>query len=296
MAKKGQLRQIRTGTVINVTSKKQESDIIQALGRVVNHLECKFNAAITLTHRKEWPLKDIVQELKHTYPDIEFHYYFDSSSIRPDGGILFLKGEPGNPMSYPILIAEVKNQGTNVLRIKEGLPKQAKGNAIERLGKNVIGLRTALLREAIFPFVCFGYGCDFADDSSILDRVTTVAMFGKLNRTHLYNEEGGKFNRGSFYFREGKWSIDEMAEIMKDIAERSVLYYFSKYNLHSSKEVARARSGRGLDIELVKVGEISKRFREGFMETLKGVGSLRGACAPLKNYLLPFTKGRGSGG
>lgn len=229
MAKKAQLRQIRTGTVINVTSKKQESEIIQALRRVVDHLEGKFHTTISLEHRKEWPLKDIVQELKYSYPGVEFHYHFDRSSIRPDGGILFLKGEPDDLGSYPILIAEVKNQGTNVLRLKEGLPKQARGNAIERLGKNVIGLRTALLREAIFPFVCFGYGCDFADDSSILDRVTTVAMFGKLNRTHLYNEEGGKFNRGSFYFRERKWSIDEMAEVMKDIAERSVLYYFSKY-------------------------------------------------------------------
>jgi hypothetical protein len=33
-------------------------------------------------------------------------------------------------------IVEVKNQGTNVERIAEGLPRQAKGNAIERLGKN----------------------------------------------------------------------------------------------------------------------------------------------------------------
>jgi len=37
------------------------------------------------------------------------------------------------------------------------------------------------------------------------------------------------------------------------------------------EEVARAKSQEGLDIELVKVGEISKRFREGFMETLKSI-------------------------
>lgn len=55
----------------------------------------------------------------------------------------------------------MKNQGTNDRRAREGLPRQAKGNAIERLGKNVIGLRAALMRESIFPFVCFGYGCDF---------------------------------------------------------------------------------------------------------------------------------------
>ncbi len=229
MARKHQLREQRAGTVINVTSKGQESDVTKALRQVVDHLAAKFGTKVSLVHEKQWDLKDIVAELRHTYPDTEFHYHFDSSSIRPDGGILYIRGKQDDKLTYPILIAEVKNQGTNDLRVKEGLPKQARGNAIERLGKNVIGLRSALMRESIFPFVCFGYGCDFEPDSSILDRVSTMAMFGKLNTTYLHNEEGGKFNRGSFYFRDRKWSVNEMATVMKDIAERSVMYYFSKY-------------------------------------------------------------------
>ena len=229
MARKDQLRRQRAGTVINVTSKKQESDVIQALAQVVDCLCAKFGKRVSVIHEKQWYLKDIVAELKRTYPDVEFHYHFDRSSIRPDAGILHIKGQDGDPFIYPILIAEVKNQGTNVLRAREGLPRQARGNAIERLGKNLIGLRTALMRESIFPFVCFGYGCDFEPDSSILDRVSTMAMFGKLNKTYLHNEEAGKFNRGSFYFRPAKWSVEEMVTIMNDIAERSVLYYFSKY-------------------------------------------------------------------
>jgi type II restriction enzyme len=128
------------------------------------------------------------------------------------------------------LITEVKNQGTNDLRATEGKPKQAKGNAIERLGKNVIGFRTALMGEQIVPFVCFGYGCDFDDSSSILDRVTTIAMFGPLNKISVVSEgEGGIFNRGSFFFREDKWTEDEMAEIMYEVAKRSIHYYFAKY-------------------------------------------------------------------
>lgn len=229
MAKKHELRAIRAGTVINVTSKKQETEVIQALYRVENYLEDTFGKKITLVHQKQWRLGDIVKELRHTYPDVEFHYHFDTSSIRPDGGILQIQGRDAERITYPILIAEVKNQGTNDLRLKEGLPKQAKGNAIERLGKNLIGLRTALMRESIFPFVCFGYGCDFAPDSSILDRVSTMAMFGKLNKTYLHNEEGGKFNRGSFYFRRDPWTVRKMYDVMRDIAERSILYYFSKY-------------------------------------------------------------------
>jgi len=229
MARKHQLRDQRAGTVINLTSKKQESDVIKALLQVVDHLGDKFRRKVSLVHEKQWYLKDIVAELRHTYPEIGFHYHFDSSSIRPDGGILYIQGMAGDRFTYPILIAEVKNQGTNDLRAQEGLPRQAKGNAIERLGKNLIGLRAALMRESIFPFVCFGYGCDFEAESSILDRVSTMAMFGKLNTTYLHNEEGGKFNRGSFYFRPDRWSVDEMVAIMKDIAERSVLYYFSRY-------------------------------------------------------------------
>ncbi|MFZ5990704.1 MAG: EcoRI family type II restriction endonuclease [Deinococcota bacterium] len=229
MARKHQLRVQRAGTVINMISKKQESDIIQALQQVVDHISAKFGKRVTLVHEPQWYLRDIVAELRQTYPDVEFHYHFDSSSIRPDGGILYIRGKPDDELTYPILIAEVKNQGTNDLRAAEGLPRQARGNAIERLGKNLIGLRAALMRESIFPFVCFGYGCDFEADSSILDRVTTMAMFGKLNTTYLYNEGNGRFNRGSFYFRPKRWSVDEMATIMKDIAERSVLYYFSKY-------------------------------------------------------------------
>jgi hypothetical protein len=68
------------------------------------------------------------------------------------------------------------------LRAQEGLQKQAKGNAIERLGKNVIGFRTALLHESIFPFVCFGGGCDFAPDSSlVVYLIAAVSIFVKKN-------------------------------------------------------------------------------------------------------------------
>ena len=184
--------------------------------------------AVQLSHEREWKLIDVCARLSKNYPQIEFFHSFASSAMRPDGGILSLNDLEGQ--KYPILIVEVKNQGTNDLRKQEGKPPQAKGNAIERLGKNVIGFRTAMLSESINPFVCFGYGCDFHSSSSILDRVVTIAMFGPLNKMHLTNEgDQGQFNRGSFYFREQPWSNDEMSEIMWEIAQRSVFYYFSKH-------------------------------------------------------------------
>ncbi len=229
MANKDQLRELRKDTIINVNSKKQETELIKALKQVVLYLDDKFAERITLTHKKQWLLKDIIKELIPFYPGTDLHCLFDNTSMRPDGGILAIKSRTDSSLTYPILISEVKRQGTNDLRKKEGLRKQSKGNAIERLGKNLIGFRTALLRESIFPFVCFGYGCDFEETSTTLDKVSTMSMFGKLNKTYLFNEEDGRFNRGSFYFREDEWTAEEMFNIMKDIAERSVLYYFSKY-------------------------------------------------------------------
>lgn len=226
MARKADLRRLRTGTVINTTSKKQESDLGMALQRVVNRLETDFE--VKLYHETQWRLRDIVEELRLAFPDVEFDCKFPNTSMRPDGGVLSLRDQ--DECLRPILITEVKNQGTNDQRRAEGKTSQARGNAIERLGKNVIGFRTAMLTEKIVPFICFGYGCDFAEDSSILDRVTTIAMFGPLNRINVVNQgESGMFNRGSFFFREQRWTVDEMAELMFEVASRSVHYYFARY-------------------------------------------------------------------
>lgn len=226
MARKDQLRGLRTETIINITSKRQEMEIGRALVQVVDRL--RIFAPLTLVHDKEWRLDAICAHLKRHFPDVDFHCHFTTSSIRPDGGFLKIVASDGE--QFPILIAEVKNQGTNDLRAKEGLPRQARGNAIERLGKNVIGLRAAMRSEAIFPFVCFGYGCDFAEDSSIRDRVGTIAMFGTLNTTYLHAlGPNGIFDRGSFYFREAPWSVEEMVDVLFDVAKRSVQYYYSKY-------------------------------------------------------------------
>ncbi|GGL95077.1 hypothetical protein GCM10010840_36430 [Deinococcus aerolatus] len=227
MAKKEDLRLQRLGTVINQTSSRQEKALVLALANVSRMLEEKF-PGIRLKLETQWFLSTVVSNLRERFPEAEFHYYHERSSMRPDGGILSILDTEDK--AYPILIAEKKNQGTNNLRAAEGKTKQAKGNAIERLGKNVIGFRTALMGESIFPFVCFGDGCDFEDGSTILDRVTTIAMFGKLNHEHLHNTGlKGIFDRGTFYFREKEWDEAEMTDKCYSIAEKSVFYYYSKH-------------------------------------------------------------------
>ena len=224
MSKKQDLRIQRAGTVINDTSTKQEKLLLRAVERVSESLLNKF-PGISLRWKQSVKLVDIIRSLKEHFPNVTFASPLETSTMKPDGGFLYIVSKSGE--EYPILITEKKNQGTNDLRKKEGKKKQAKGNAIERLGKNVIGLRTALLSENIFPFICFGDGCDFEEGSSIIDRVITIAMFGEINVEHLHNIP--PFNRGSFYFRSQQWTEEEMFSYSERIATSAIYYYFSKY-------------------------------------------------------------------
>jgi type II restriction enzyme len=227
MAKKDQLRDLRNKTVINTKSKRQEKALDLAIRDVREQLYSDF-PGVSLVHESEWKLRDIVGRLRIAFPSVPFFYFHETSSMRPDGGVLSIRSSDDRLL--PILIAEKKNQGTNDLRLLEGRARQAKGNAIERLGKNVIGFRAAMLDQGIFPFVCFGDGCDFSEDSSILDRVVTIAMFGELNKEHVHRVgECGEFGRGSFYFRVAEWSRSEMAERCLSVAKKSIYYYFSRY-------------------------------------------------------------------
>ena len=227
MANKDQLRNQRENTIINEKSKREDKQCQKVVDDLQSALETKF--CVKLVHEKKVLLKDIVSELRKHFPDVSFADPEKSSSfMSPDGGITYICDHHGN--KYPILIAEVKNQGTNDLRQMEGKKKQAQGNAVERLGKNVIGFRTYMLNEAIFPFVCFGDGCDFERGSSILDRVYTIAMFGELNKDHTANiGPNGIFNRGSYYFRNEYWTYNEMYNVLYEVAKKSIYYYFSKY-------------------------------------------------------------------
>jgi type II restriction enzyme len=102
MANKNNLRKQRTGTVINNTSEKREGKAAVALGKVMLHIINKFG--VKLEHESNMYLKDIVDKLKELYPDVDFSYNFDTSSMRPDGGILYMVSK--DERKYPILITD----------------------------------------------------------------------------------------------------------------------------------------------------------------------------------------------
>lgn len=223
MANSEQLRQQRTGTIINNDSKKQEKNIKIALGKVVDTLRLEYPdytlsimKSMTILEQEDITGRSVYAENK-------------KSSIRPDGGFILVEDKHGN--KKVVLASEVKRQGTNDKRKLEGKPKQAQGNAIERLGKNVAWMRNLFLDLDIHPFICFGEGCDFEDGSKIRDRVVTIAGQHPLNVDNLYkvkSHTGETTSTGSYYFRGDKWTPEEMYKKMISTARSAVKYYEEK--------------------------------------------------------------------
>lgn len=211
-------------SIKNTISKKMDKDVDVAIGRTVAYLRKKY-PHLTFEHRKTLHLSEIVSVISRQYPQYAgvLSSVMESSYIRPDGGFLYVTGRDRTPRI--ILVAEVKHQGTNDKRIREGLKKQAKGNAIERLGKNLNAIRAIFKREDVIPFVCFGNGDDFKDESTIRDRVVTMNDFFPLN-TLFVKKAHLPFEPVSMFFRYTEWNTDEVTKIMIQVAEEAITHYF----------------------------------------------------------------------
>ncbi|WP_283272037.1 EcoRI family type II restriction endonuclease [Spiroplasma sp. SV19] len=162
----------------NLNSKKDDKEIYYAMQKVIKYLVKRFenisnidekNKEFYIEYSKTISIGFMNKMIKNKCIRREYFNAFDDRSIKPDGGILLLKSTSDEEFCRVLLVSEIKRQGTNDQLEKEGKPKQAKGNAIERLGKNLIGIRTMMMHESITPFVCFGWGCDFNHEDSYID-------------------------------------------------------------------------------------------------------------------------------
>ena len=113
-------------------------------------------------HRFKIPKSEINQKLRDINPKLGVTQFVRTSSVKPDGGVIEVKDVNGGWRL--ILVGEAKKQGTNVERIKEGLGKQAQGNAIERTHKNIAELKNYMLGENYFPYVVFMHGSDLTTE------------------------------------------------------------------------------------------------------------------------------------
>lgn len=217
----------------NVISKDDDKKIYIAAKKVMDYLEERFEMDknyknFHLEFAKSIKISDMIDFIKKRGIRTEF-YDYDDRKIVPDGGIIYLVDEEKD-IKYPLVIAETKHQGTNKERIQEGKAEQSTGNAIERLGKNLTAIKAYMHYEDITPFVCFGYGCDFAEEErTVLTKVLLLNEFYDINKIYVNkrdnDREHGGFSPVTMYFREEAWSIDEMFNTMKEIAEYSFRYW-----------------------------------------------------------------------
>lgn len=207
-------------SVKNSLSKKMDKNIDIATDIVQKKLEEEY-PNLSFERQKRMKLNIIINDLKINFPQLSGYFsdVKDTSFISPDGGFLYAINSRNEKRL--ILVSEVKRQGTNNKRKIEGKKVQAKGNAIERLGKNLIGIRSMFKHKGILPFVCFGYGDDFKEDSTILDRVITMNDFFKLNEI-IVEKDFLPFEPASLFFREKEWKENEMIEILHEVAKKSI--------------------------------------------------------------------------
>jgi type II restriction enzyme len=216
----------------NIDSKQQDVKIVEVVMVVLICLKNKY-PTLEFGFEKKKMLRTIEKLINE-----EDCTTSDKSFIIPDGGFIWVKI---NGTKCYILVCEQKSQGTNDKRISEGKGKQGKGNAAERLAKNVDAMDILFGNEAIYPFVVFLQGCDFYDkESSIGDRIRTINKFQEMNTINLFWKPLQKHTSiGGSYFMRGHsmnekhgtsdWTFDEMYTILVEVATRATDYYLSKY-------------------------------------------------------------------
>ena len=147
-------QQLRDNTeqhkVKNIESKQDDRQLYEVSEEVLKMLQKLFPSQKDSFYLTKVISYGTIGRLKNIPIDSQYK----DNCASPDGGIIWWR-------NYPLVISEAKRQGTNKAREEEGKSRQAIGNAIERLGKNLVIYRKLYRDEEIFPFICFCRGCDF---------------------------------------------------------------------------------------------------------------------------------------
>jgi hypothetical protein len=197
--------------IFNESALQHERKLQESVLKIKSELESMY-PELKFTYRKKLYLSEIVEKLGKTFTPESKKPYVD-----PDGGLLFIEW---NGTEYPVLISEAKKQGSNDARLKKGLKKQSRANAIERAYKNALAFSQYNEKLDYNPYVIFACGCDFDKDSSIIDRLWHLTRFEPMNTNlSLFNEDvTSVYLKGHHYTEEPNfWTVSEIYEIMKEI-------------------------------------------------------------------------------
>lgn len=163
-------------------------------------------------------------------------YYGENSSIDTDAHIISLTiNSDGKTMYKPLFMGEMKKQGTNDKRIKEGKKKQSQGNAAgDRVAKNyaISADFCYLCDKGFFPYNVFMYGCDFREDEiTTTTKAKLQPFFGELNKLNPYFDTEIFWARkgGSCFIQGNIYTYEQLYNICYKCCELGIKYYISKY-------------------------------------------------------------------
>jgi len=193
--------------IFNKIAKGQEAVVSDCVDQVIDEVQKEYP---DLEFRRKDILKktEIAEALNNGYRPEN-----DKSFVKPDGGIIEVKiGKSW----YPLLISEMKKQGTNQEREKEGKKKQAKGNAIERASKNVDEFRLWCANKKLnyFPYVMFASGCDFHVGSTIYDRCDPLTSYKPRNNINILTD--CRIQPATLFIQEKSWTRTEVLKRLRE--------------------------------------------------------------------------------
>lgn len=186
---------------------RQEAETTKATAAILAHLRRKYSDT-------QFVLETAIKV--HEYRN---NFESEKSFIKPDGGLIFAYRKDGTRIL--VLTTEIKQQGTNDLRLKEGKTKQAAGNAVERGAKNIseVNLLTLHLNQTGCPYLFFASGYDFREGSTIIDRLGSLTSGSDLNRVHGTRNVHNQF-RATLFVRQKPWTFLEITNYGIALAEK----------------------------------------------------------------------------
>jgi hypothetical protein len=158
------LQNLNLNTSLTIDSSQTENILNESIQDIIMYAKTLFTDVIKENSISLFECQQIFHNIGGPAPNINNKKF----SMKPDGGIIYAKI---NGRYRPILIVEDKVQGTNDLRFKNKLKKQATGNAIERASKNIRGAEMIFSDIDIFPYIIFASGCDFHSSETISKRI-----------------------------------------------------------------------------------------------------------------------------
>ena len=223
--------------------------------KIIEFLSEKYQS-LQFRYRQSIEKKEINAALKRVDDYLGQTLFVENSSIIPDGGIIEVLDD--SDKWRVILVSEAKHQGKDIENITNGVlvgknkdqDLMAAGNAIERSHKNISEIANLMLFESHFPYVLFLEGSNFLTqtvtvtrpdgrsvtleyNSGMLNRLDrlTVANYGMPINTNLcrnkfvqHKDKTIMLQAASIYTQGdgGRWDINDMFNIMLDIAETSL--------------------------------------------------------------------------